>query len=491
MLAGGGIKAGYQAGCLQVLLDEVGSSTLKFDHIDAASAGCFNAAMICTGKSGTQIANAWRDMDPLDLVSFNLPELRKLLWARSIGTFDKLRNNVFVDWGLDFPKIRQWTGCAVTFNYFNFSTKEVVVLLNSDLDADYLCACVALIGWFPPIVRDGNILVDAVFATDANLAEAERRGADEIWAIWSVAKQPLFRSGFIAEYFHILEQSADANFFTEWGRIANAGRIKQHLVRQEVPIHYLFNVSRDRMAAAVDLGIRDMRLYCRSQGFLPPLFALSQPPQAPVPVRTTSVRFTETLRGFYFVRDGGRFSSQSLEFRVTLATGDLDAFIHQSEHETQVTAGVVCAPEFGGTRDVTQGSVNILVDERTPDNVITPGNKRMLYTLRFRSAGGKPYLLKGRKYVVDGAGKSPWRDTTTLYVRLYELEDENPAYRRLHGAGIVTLSPLGFLAQLASFRASGTSNPASGLGAVRRFFQFFLRQCWDVYVRDVLDYAPF
>jgi len=38
MLAGGGIKVGYQAGCLQVLLDEAG---LKFDHVDGASGGCF------------------------------------------------------------------------------------------------------------------------------------------------------------------------------------------------------------------------------------------------------------------------------------------------------------------------------------------------------------------------------------------------------------------------------------------------------------------
>ena len=36
VLAGGGLKVGYQAGVLQVWLDEAG---LKFDHADGASGG--------------------------------------------------------------------------------------------------------------------------------------------------------------------------------------------------------------------------------------------------------------------------------------------------------------------------------------------------------------------------------------------------------------------------------------------------------------------
>jgi predicted acylesterase/phospholipase RssA len=494
MLAGGGIKAGYQAGCLQVLLDEVGPEKLRFDYIDAASAGCFNAAMICSGKTGTEIADAWRRMNPFDLATFNLPELRKGPYARSIATLDGLRK-VFVGWGLDFERIREPKASQITFNYFNFSTKEVVPLPNTQLDEDYLCACVALIFWFPPIERGGETLVDAVFATDSNLSEALKRGTDEIWAIWSVAKLPEIRSGLIAQYFHMLEQSADANFFSEWERIATSGSVQQHLVRQEVPIHYLFNFSRDRMAATIDLGIADMRRYCRDRGLLPQTFAVPAAPQEPVTVPATSVRFTEKLCGFYFVLDGDRFKTEPLVLHVTLATGDLDTFVQQPEHQAQVTWGVVTAPELGGDRPVTTGDARILVDERAPapggePGVIIPGNKRMLYTARFQSDKGTPYLLEGKKYAVDGPGKSAWRDTTTLYVRLFELDAAGAAVR-LHGAGIVTLSALGFLAQLASFRTSGTHGALATLNALRRFFQFFIRQCWDVYARGLLDYAPF
>ena len=45
VLAGGGLKVAYQAGALQVLLDEVEDADLKFDHADGASGGMFNLAM--------------------------------------------------------------------------------------------------------------------------------------------------------------------------------------------------------------------------------------------------------------------------------------------------------------------------------------------------------------------------------------------------------------------------------------------------------------
>ena len=69
IMAGGGMKVGFQAGVLQVWLDEAG---IEFGHADGASGGCFNLAMYCEGRSGTQIADAWRDIEHagLDPVTF-------------------------------------------------------------------------------------------------------------------------------------------------------------------------------------------------------------------------------------------------------------------------------------------------------------------------------------------------------------------------------------------------------------------------------------
>lgn len=57
ILAGGGLKVGFQAGVSQVWLDEAG---LRFDHADAASGGCLNLAMYCQGLSRS-LLNAGAD----------------------------------------------------------------------------------------------------------------------------------------------------------------------------------------------------------------------------------------------------------------------------------------------------------------------------------------------------------------------------------------------------------------------------------------------
>ena len=88
ILAGGGMKVAFQAGVLQVWLDEAG---LTFDHADGASGGTFNLAMWCQGMSGKAIADAWRRTKPVEGVSVNVLQFPRLLWARSLFTLDAYR----------------------------------------------------------------------------------------------------------------------------------------------------------------------------------------------------------------------------------------------------------------------------------------------------------------------------------------------------------------------------------------------------------------
>src|SRR5215510_5756705 len=103
ILAGGGIKVSFQAGVLQVWLDEAG---LKFDHVDGVSGGVFNLAMMCQGMSGLEIANNWRNMNPRAGISLNISEFPKLIYAESLFTLENYRKHVFTGWGLDWDKIR-------------------------------------------------------------------------------------------------------------------------------------------------------------------------------------------------------------------------------------------------------------------------------------------------------------------------------------------------------------------------------------------------
>ncbi len=275
-MAGGGVKVAFEAGVLQVWLDEAG---LTFDHADGASGGVFNLAMYCQGMSGTQMADNWRRFRPLASVSFNWPQILKLVLAPSVLTYDGFRTKVLRSlWGLDWDAIRGTTKEA-TFNLYNFSTQETVVVTVNGMDEDRLVSAVSLPMWFPSVRIDGHNYIDAVFATDANLDEAIRRGADELWIIWTVSIRGRWRSGFVAEYFQIIEASANSSLRDALGRIeennaavargesgAFGRNIEVKMLQAEVPIHYLFNFTRRRMANGVGLGVQAARRWCGEQG---------------------------------------------------------------------------------------------------------------------------------------------------------------------------------------------------------------------------------
>src|SRR5262245_61069889 len=200
IMAGGGTKVAFQAGVLQVWLDEAG---IEFDHADGASGGVFNLAMWCQGMSGTEIADNWRNNRPLRGVQ---PSLNPFV---SLFSLDRFRRNTLRDtWKLDWSKIHG-TDREATFNLYNFSKHDQQVVEAADMDEDRLISAVSLPMWFPPVEIDGSEYVDAVMATDANLEEAIRRGADELWVIWTVGRRGKWRNGFVNQYFQMIEAMAN------------------------------------------------------------------------------------------------------------------------------------------------------------------------------------------------------------------------------------------------------------------------------------------
>jgi predicted acylesterase/phospholipase RssA len=490
ILAGGGVKVGFQAGVLQVWLDEAG---LKFDHADGASGGCFNLAMYCQGLTGRQIADNWRNLDPAAMVDVDEKALLELPLARSFATLDNLRRKVFPAWGVDFAKIR--TGRPGTFNICNFSRKRIEVVTNDRLSEDFLVASVSLPMWFPPVHIEGETFVDSVYLTDANVEEAIRRGADEIWAIWTVSTRDVWDDGFVAQYFQTIEIAADGRFFEIWRRIernndaiaaggsGEFGRtIRLKLLQAEVPIHYLLNLSKDRMNETVELGVETAREWCRKEGI--PLTTPAPPP----PAHGIALQFTETMKGRVARGEQdyqrGAERGEEIDFRLTIRTEDLDAFIRMPEHDA-AAAGHLDFPALGQLT-VEKGRFNLFVFDADPRH------KKMLYRLLFRDAAGRPFTLSGFKEVNDDKGFDVWKDTTTLYTRIYlgHVTAEEEAAAELWGSGILTLGPLALLRQLATFRVEAPGLLARAK-ALERFGAFFLGSLWDVYAQRLLSYAPF
>lgn len=488
ILAGGGVKVAFQAGVLQVWLDEAG---LEFHHADGASGGVFNAAMWAQGYSGTEIADRWRSYVPLRGIQPNVDPLSSLF------RLDRFRRNVLRGtFALNWANIRA-TDREVTFNLYDFSNQRLEVRDAGDMDEDLLVSAVSLPMWFPPVRAEGKTYIDAVFATDANLEEAIRRGADELWVIWTVSERGEWRDGPVNQYFQIIEAAANSSFRAILDRIerSNAalrrgepsefGRpLTVHVLRAEVPVHYLLNFTRDRMRGGVELGVEAARRWCDERGI-----PRREPRAAPPPgSQATRVRFTEDMAGFVAFGErehdrgarAGEAMGTTLSFRLTIATDDIDRFVADPVHEA-TAVGYVAGSAVGGRCSVERGRFQLFVHDADPRDA------RMRYLLWFRDRAGHPLTLTGYKVIRDDPGLDTWRDTTRLYTRLLRshvpadrIRDDDDDEVEVVAAGILTITPRQFARQLTTFRASGPSRIRSLMGLVR-FGQLFTSRLWDVY----------
>jgi predicted patatin/cPLA2 family phospholipase len=499
ILAGGGVKVAFQAGVLQVWLDEAG---LEFDLADGASGGCFNLAMWVQGMSGRQIADNWRNLDPKAGIDFNWSQYLKLFYAESLFELDAYREKVFPAWGLDWEKIRA-SPREATFNVYNFSRHELAVITPDRMSEDLLVAGVSLPMWFPPVRIGGEVYIDSVFNTDANLEEAIRRGADELWVIWTVSFRGEWMNGFVANYFQIIEAAANGRYNAVLKRIEENNRaiaagehsefgrpITVKELRAEVPLHYLVNFSRDRSAEAVNRGVEAGREWCRQQGI--PLENPGPDYATEVHDAPTSLQFTEDMKGYValgetdFQRgfDAGRQQGTFLHVHLTIHVDGVNRFITWPEHEAKIT-GEVRIEALGGNRPVESGVFNLFVDSGDPTR------KRMLYRIHFSDGQGQPLTLSGFKVIEDDPGMDAWSDTTTLYVRIFRghVGADEEAGAEVVAAGIIRIQMLDFLKQLTTFRVEAPTalDRAATLG---RFGKFFLGRLWDVYAREVLSYGP-
>jgi predicted patatin/cPLA2 family phospholipase len=500
ILAGGGVKVAFQAGVLEVWLDEAG---LTFDHADGASGGVFNLAMLAQGMSGREIADNWRNLDPNRGIALNWTENTKLFYGRSLFTLDAYRRNVFSAWRLDWRKIRA-SSLDATFNTYNFSKHELEVIQPARMTEDFLVAAVSLPMWFPPVEINGDLYIDAVYITDANVEEAIRRGADEIWVIWTVRDKGDWHDGFVSTYFQIIETRANGHFKRVVRRIeennaaistGGRGEFGRHIdlkiLKADVALHYLFNVSQDRLIEAVNNGVQTARAWCHENGI--PLKAAGQVYATEVHTALTRLQFSEEMKGYVALGEidfeagfrAGRKTGSFLAARLTIKIDGVNRFVTEPSHEAIVEGTIEC-DALGGTLVVEHGTFNLLVDQEDT------AKKRMLYRLVFQDGNAETLTLSGFKEIRDDPGMDIWEDTTTLYVRVFRgsVRSEDEATAEVVAAGIIRIHFLDFLEELASYRVQGPTQ-ADRSAAMARFGQLFLGRLWDVYAREILTSSPF
>jgi hypothetical protein len=458
--------------------------------------------MLCAGRSGREIADAWRDTRPLDGVSVPARDLLRFGWGRSLITMDGYRRTIFGLWGLDWDAVRS-SPITGTFNAYDITEGRHRVFGHTAMSEDVLCACVSLPVWFPPVTIDGHLVTDAVFVTDADVEGAVAQGADEIWIVWTVSTRPEWQPGLLAQFFHTLESAANGALRRAIDRIhanndalaaGGTGFYGRHIeVRElsfEVPLHYLVVLGSDRLHRAVERGVAAGRQWCREQGL--DLVATLGDPGARY-ADGTSLSFRDRMRGELVVRPerpitaGSAPADVALDADLELVIADVGRFVTDPTHVAEVR-GTVTSPLFAGMADVTSGRAGILVDDGRD-----PTRLRMRYHLHLTGPDGRAWTLLGHKTPDSGSLRRMWSETTTLHTRVLagHVDDpgEEPADTAVLAAGAVRLGVRDVARQVLTARAEG-GGMGRRLRGRARFGAMFAGHLWDVYARRALSYSP-
>ena len=277
ILAGGGMRVAWQAGVLKAL-HEAG---LRFFHADGTSGGTMNLAMILSGLTPDEMCRRWRSLPVRDFVSLlPLRDYLKGMRVPALGDADGIVQKVFPHLGIDPARIRVAQGMAGTFNVCNYTRKVNEAIPHAGIDIELLVAGISLPIFMPPVRKGRFLYLDSVWIKDANLTEAVKRGAEELWLLWCIGNTAEYRDGPFNQYVHMIEISAAGalNAELDWIRDLNArilrgdspyGQtrpIRLHVIKPDypLPLDPDFYAGRIDAATLIERGYGDALRYLDS-----------------------------------------------------------------------------------------------------------------------------------------------------------------------------------------------------------------------------------
>lgn len=490
ILAGGGMRVAYQAGVLKALAE----SGIEFFHADGASGGTINLAMMLSGLSPDEMIARWETLDVHQFVSLMpFAKYTSPQGLEAMGDARGVREHVFPHLGIDMDRVSGCRSILGTFNVCNFTRKTAEVIENSAMTMDHLVAGVSLPMFMPGVPIGDSLYLDAVWIRDANLMEAVRRGAEELWVVWCIGNTGIYHDGVFRQYVHMIEMAANGALFKDFDRIneINArissgevvgGRtrpIRLHLIRPDYPLpldpdFYLGNIDARTL---VGMGYADATKYLATRNddglpFSPEVTKMSN--------ETLGFTFREKMAGGFALGESdpqtgekvGHDAGNTFTMHGTILIQDLERFMSDPGHAGSITGSIDFAP-LGLGLPSTSGVFNLF--SPTDD----PTTKYMVYELGFNASTGESYYMAGKKIVKQGPITEMWKATTTLYTQLFKGKDKTGT---VVGAGVLSLGMTDLMAMVPTMHATNATSPEQAAEAMAKFGKFFLGELWETYV---------
>ena len=179
-----------------------------------------------------------------------------------------------------------------------------------------------------------------------------------------------------------------------------------------------------------------------------------------------SFEFTESMHGWVstesvVVRSGlqqrmasdyevacawGRNAGTTMRFDLTIRTEDLHGLVEDPTHPATITGSVTCPALSAEPMQVASGIFHLLPVDRNQVETWT-----MTYEMVLKREGASRLRFKGHKTLQQKLGSSPWTDTTTLFVKVFDADSADGA---MVAQGVLTLDLDDLLWQTKSFKVA-------------------------------------
>lgn len=201
--------------------------------------------------------------------------------------------------------------------------------------------------------------------------------------------------------------------------------------------------------------------------------------QTTIDLKKAGLAFTETMRGRLSTTSLDDYDSaysdknaSPTEFTLTIITPDLQKMLADAKHQAKIIGEVTIPALSKAPLVVTQGEFQLFVVEQSEVDT-----RNMIYHLLLDSVEGNQYEFEGFKLIHNDPKFDSWKDTTTLYINLYEINGS----KRLCGKGILKILPADFLHQLTTIRILHTTDAIEILNAKTQFINFFVGTLYQIY----------
>ncbi|MFH5832695.1 GMC family oxidoreductase N-terminal domain-containing protein [Halalkalibaculum sp. DA384] len=194
------------------------------------------------------------------------------------------------------------------------------------------------------------------------------------------------------------------------------------------------------------------------------------------------IQFTERMSGYIAKGaesyeagyEKGKAGQSPFAFILTIRSNDIEQMLENPDHPANMFGSVQAPALSEDDLSVSEGTFNLFVED--PEDEDT---RYMRYRMKLRSEEGETYYFEGHKTIHDDPGFDIWKDTTTLFITVYDGPDaEAPVW----GKGMLRIKPDDFRKQIGTVQVTGVSRNIEKLKYQGKFLKFFSEHIVDVYL---------